>query len=176
MTIFCISVYIDGLQCFQEATNDVKSCMDRMSSGMIDLAAKQLESGMNQTSFFREYCQYVHHMYWLFYIFGTDYFVWSTFGAWFCEFFIITIKFTYLKGSYGRYIYIWLDFCPCYMKLDYNSTLILFKNSMYSCNCLVSKILSETHFVLRAKTLHITNVLLSTLLRSYRTSKIAFNT
>lgn len=74
------------------------------------------------------------------------------------------------------YIYIWLDFCPCYMKLDYNSTLILFKNSMYSCNCLVSKILSETHFVLRAKTLHITNVLLSTLLRSYRTSKIAFNT
>ncbi|CAC5419213.1 unnamed protein product [Mytilus coruscus] len=51
-----IEVYIDGLQCFQEATADVKNCMDKMSSGMIDLAARQIEFGMNQTAFFKEYC------------------------------------------------------------------------------------------------------------------------
>ncbi|XP_076085411.1 uncharacterized protein LOC143056216 isoform X1 [Mytilus galloprovincialis] len=51
-----IEVYIDGLQCFQEATTDVKNCMDKMSSGMIDLAARQIEFGMNQTAFFKEYC------------------------------------------------------------------------------------------------------------------------
>ncbi|KAK3104586.1 hypothetical protein FSP39_005651 [Pinctada imbricata] len=52
-----VDVYVEGLVCFQKPTNAVQDCLDNMTSSMVDLAARQIQTNMDMNGFFSEYCK-----------------------------------------------------------------------------------------------------------------------